>query len=246
MLLVLKQEQHLKSKIKFKFLFFIFILLVSLASVSAGYNFGSMQPEKVFSLNPGQEFMTKIYFYNVYGDKPTHVKLEIVEQPEDWDVELIPELEEVGYDVSGIIQTIEENLVVEESEVLDEPGKEIEGIEYIRSKVGYIGANFVELKIFIPEDEELGETKNILVKANAFWLGSSGMLDINQEREFDYTINIKPEEYYEKKIEPETEEEQSSGITGAVTGLGSREGIYIGAIVLLVLILIGFWIKRRS
>ena len=230
---------------------FIVIFLVSLVIAQeeqAKYNFGTMQAAKELNVNPGGEITTKLYFYNVYGNRATHLKLEIGENPQDWQIELNPSVKSVDYDVSGTITTVEENLYVEVSEAVDEIPLDIpEGIEYISSSVGYVGANPIEIKIKIPENEEYG-TYNLRIDASAFWLGQLGSVAIQQARSFDYKINVVSDVFYEKPIteEPEEDEEEKQGIariTGAVTGTNLAAGM-LGVSTIILIIVILFLVVR--
>ena len=181
------------------FIVFLLITLVQ-AQEQAKYNFGTMQAAKELNVNPGGEISTKLYFYNIYGNRATHIKLEIGEAPENWVIELNPSIKSVDYDVSGTITSVEENLYVELSEAVDEiPSVIPEGIEYISSSVGYVGAQPIEIKIIVPENEKYG-TYNLRVDASAFWLGQLGSVAIQQSRSFDYKINIVSEVFYEKPV----------------------------------------------
>lgn len=192
-----------------KFNFFIFSFLILLVGTVFAelpqYSFGSMQASKEFGVGPGNEISTKLYFYNIYGNRATHIKLSI-EKPAEWEVIIIPEIRKVDYEVSGVKVSVDENLVVYPSNASEEPGTNTETIEYITSKVGYIGANFVTLTIKVPENEKIGVSKNIKINAVAFWLGQTGNIALEQEREFEYTITTTTE-YYEKPYEEEVEKE---------------------------------------
>lgn len=234
---------------------FIIILLVSV-SVSilaqeheedAKYNFGSAQADKELKANPGGEINTKLYFYNIYGNRITHVKLEVSEFPENWIISLTPDAHDSEVDISGIITTINENLYVETSEAVDEIPKNVpEGIEYISSSVGFIGAKPVEIKIKVPENENYG-SYNLRIDASAFWLGQEGTAEIQQSRSFDYKIDLVSEIFYEKpiinyediKVKNETpeapEETDLVGITGGAIGVNA---LTTGALTLTTLILI--------
>ena len=163
------------------------------------YNFGSMQPSKNLAGKPGQTIETRLYFYNIYGNRPTHIKLEIVDKPENWDVEIVPSARDVDYEVAGVIQTVQENLVVYPSEVKEKAGKDSKDKEWIKSKVGYVESDFVDVRISIPENEKIGVTKNIKINGKAFWLGQGGNIALEQERDFEYAVKTTTE-YYEKPV----------------------------------------------
>jgi len=196
----------MKPKIFLFFLFVIFLIgtlapsYFVYAQEAPRYNFGSMQASKSLFAKPGQEIETKLYFYNIYGNRPTHIKLKIVEKPEDWEVSLFPNIHKEKYEVSGEIREVEENLVVYPSNTSEKPGEKTEGKEWISSKVGYINADYVTIKIKIPENEKIGTSENIKINAIAFWLGQTGSIALQQERDFSYTIKTTTE-YYEKPYE---------------------------------------------
>jgi len=228
------------------FAIFLSISLV-VAQEDAKYNFGSAQADKELKTNPGGEISTKLYFYNIYGNRITHIKLEVSEYPENWIISLTPDAHDAEVDVSGVLTTINENLYVEVSEAVDEiPENVPEGIEYISSSVGSIGAKPVEIKIKVPSDEAYG-TYDLRIDASAFWLGQEGTAEIQQSRSFDYKIDLVSETFYEKPIINDEELKESNetekaletqglvGITGGV--IGARE-IATGALMFITILLI--------
>ena len=244
---------------------FVIILLVSIsilvqAQEDAKYNFGSAQADKELKTNPGGEISTKLYFYNIYGNRITHIKLEVSESPENWIIRLTPDVHDAEVDVSGVITTINENLYVEISEAVDEiPENVPEGIEYISSSVGYIGAKPVEIKIKVPSDEAYG-TYDLRIDASAFWLGQQGTAEIQQSRSFDYKIDLVSEIFYEKpiiddeeiKVKNETETAPETpgfvGITGGVIGANAiTTGILtLTALILIIVVLILVFVVRKQ
>jgi len=195
--------------------FFIFLIAFSLFLAVAGtaqeetesskYNFGTMQPAKELRAAPGDEISTKLYFYNIYGNRITHIVLSTAEFPEGWDVSIEPDVHETEVIISGVPATVEENLYVEPSSAMEEiPSTVPEGIEYISSSVGNIGAKFVTINIKVPESEELGTVGNIVIDTVANWLGQGGTVAISQSRSFEYTITVASEEFTEEIVEPET------------------------------------------
>jgi len=230
--------------------FFVFIILLTFVMADTPkYSFGSMQETKNLVINPGKEISTKIYFYNVYGDRNTHIRLDI-EKPEEWNIKITPSIEEVTYDVSGELLNFKENLVIEPSEILKEPLEDSEKIKYIKSKEGFVGSNFVEVKIKIPENTELGRQETIKVNAIAFWLGSGGGVSIEQERTFEYNIKVLSDKFYEKKVTNIEEETKNSlaSITGAAIGTTIKENfsLVIFFIIIILIIAIGIVILKKK
>ena len=60
------------------------------------------------SIAPGDEVTTKLYFYNIHGNRITHISLELGEAPKNWDVSIEPALHETSVIVSGVATTVEE------------------------------------------------------------------------------------------------------------------------------------------
>ncbi len=196
------------------------------------YNFGTMQPTDKLAGKPGQTIETRLYFYNVYGNRPTHVRLEITETPDNWDVSIVPGVGDVEYEVAGVIQTVNENLVVYPSEAQEQAGRNSDEKEWISSKVGYIESDFVDVVIEIPENEEIGITENIKINGVAFWLGQGGNIALEQEREFEYAVTTTTE-YYEKPV---------NRITGFAVGDFVSDNpvvsIVLGIVLVLVIVLV--------
>lgn len=188
----------------FLFLLFLIILVgvVNAQEKEAKYNFGSAQGAKELTISPGDEISTKLYFYNIFGNRNTHIALSVGDVPENWDVSIEPALHKITVSVSGVSTIIEENLYLRPpSDVADTIPDDIpEGIEYISSSVGFIGAKPVLIKIQVPDDEKLGTVAKITIEAVASWLGQSGTAAITQSRSFDYTITVASKEFTEEII----------------------------------------------
>lgn len=173
-----------------------------LAQEPPRYNLGSMQPTKELSISPGGEGVTRLYFYNIEGNRITHISLAATKAPKNWDISIRPALHTTTVEVSGVMVNVTENLYVEPSEAVDQiPTYVPEEIEYISSAVGYIPAKPVEITIFVPRGEKLGSSHNITVSASAEWLGQAGTVAIKQSRDFDYTVKVVAEEFFEKILE---------------------------------------------
>jgi len=227
-------------------LIFIYLSTIAFAQ-EPKYNFGSMQPAKEFSISPG-DVITKLYFYNIYGNRITHISLSVSNAPPNWAISFNPELHIITVNISGITTEVIENLYVEPSEALDKiPETVPEGIEYISSSVGYIGAKPVEITISVPEDEELGKEFNITISASAEWLGQTGAVAIKQSRDFDYTIKTVPKEFREEIIEKIPAEEEKPTTFEVITGFFLTNSPWIGIIIILIIFLVYFgFIKKRE
>lgn len=222
-----------------KYLHFAAILLILCASLALAqeaprYNFGSMQPEKSLVIEPGKSITTKLYFYNIHGNRITHIVLSIASAPQGWDIKIEPGLHLQQYNVSGILVNITENLFVEPREPLAEkPETAEEGIEYLTASgvSGYIPAKVVRITITSPKNAPLGKRYGIKINAIATWLGQSGAGIVSQERSFDYEILTQLSEFREEVVKGEKEEIK----TGQEI---KREYIFYGVIVLLLVVII--------
>jgi len=205
-----------------KTFFFFFLVLIFLIGVvnaqeeDAKYNFGSAQGAKELTISPGSEATTKLFFYNIYGNRITHITLEVGEAPKNWDVSIEPALHETDVVVSGIPTTVEENLFVEPGTDVAEsiPDDVLEGIEYISSPVGFVGAKPVLITIKVPEDAKLGTVAKISIDGVASWLGQTGTAAITQGRSFEYTVTVASSEFSEIILEeaPQREEEKEEAV----------------------------------
>jgi len=205
-------------------LLFSALLPSVLAQEDAKYNFGSAQQTSSLTVSAGSTVSTKLYFYNVFGNRITHLSLSAENLPEGWTVSFDPPLHTVTVNISGVITTIEENLnVVPPSDVFEtKPETAPEGIQFIGSSIGYIGAKPVVVTFSVPESEQLGTSHNITITGVAKYLGQTGAAAISQSRGFDYTVTVQAEEFTEEIIEAPIEEpivtitpiQEPLGITG--------------------------------
>ena len=193
------------------------------ADEEAKYNFASAQGGKGIAVTPGSEGKGVIYFYNIDGNRITHITLEVSQVPEDWDVEIDPPMHDMQVEVSGRVVTVTENLYVEPSEALTEEPTEVpEGMVSITIPTrGYVLAKAVYIIVRVPEDEEVGTTGDIIVSAEAFWLGQTGAAAVKQARDFEFSVEVisGEEEFTEtiigeiEKQEPEKQEPEKPRIT---------------------------------
>jgi hypothetical protein len=237
------------------FLFLLFLILligvVNAQEEEAKYNFGSAQSAKELSIAPGDEVTTKLYFYNIHGNRITHISLEVGEAPKNWNIAIEPALHKTTVSVSGVPTTIEENLYVEPGSDVAEsiPSNVSEGIEYISSPVGFVGAKPVKIKIKVPSDEKLGTVANVRIDAVASWLGQTGTAAITQGRSFEYKVTVVSKEFTETILEkaPEKKEEKVSvplapQVAEKEAKVGVSTSMFIGVVVILLIIIAGMFI----
>lgn len=165
---------------------------VALAQEPAKYNFASAQGNKDIKVTPGGEGTGVIYFYNIDGNRITHISLEVSQAPSDWQVEIQPPSGEIQVEIGGTIVTVTENLHVEPSEVLlQEPESVPQGMVSITvPNRGYALAKAANIIVRVPESEEIGTKADITVSAVAEWLGQTGAAAIKQARDFNFSVEV--------------------------------------------------------
>ena len=201
------------------------------------------------SAKPGQEGVRTWNLYNLYGDRTTHIVIEKIEGP-DWEISFTPDIHEANYEVSGIIQTIDENVALEESSVvLEIPENPPEGVDYVKhpNQEGYIPVRPINIYITIPENAELWKVYEFVFEAKGNCFTEPGAVIPGVATQLNF--NVKPTtEFYEKpleelKVKNDTqkapEEPGLIGITGAVTGVGLAVGMLtISTLILIIVILL--------
>lgn len=223
----------------------ILSLLIALAAFSAvhaaAYNFGTMQGAKVIKLEPGEEGELEIYFFNIHGDRITHVTLDVTDRPTGWETSIDPPLHNQTVDIQGGLIQIQENLYAEPLKTVPEkPAVIPEGMDYrtMAGVEGFVLVKIVKIKVKVPEDAELWKSYGIVVKGVAEWYGEGGMVALNQVREFSFTVNTVKHEYTET-IVTETSSPPRLGLKDIGTGAGI-------VVIILALIAGAYYIGRRQ
>lgn len=157
------------------------------------YNFASLQIDHAVSVSPGNSTVTKLYFYNIFGNRITHVKLSISEFPQGYTVTMAPAVHQQPYSVAGTTVFVEENLFAEPTPRDSLPQtkpNDTADVEYIQapSISGWIPAKPVKITISAPPGAPIGQTGTVKVIGTANWLGNAGTVSLNQEREFTFTV----------------------------------------------------------
>ncbi len=165
---------------------------VALAQEPAKYNLASAQGSKDLKVTPGGEATGVIYFYNIDGNRITHISLEVSQAPSDWQVEIQPPVGEIQVEIGGTIVTVTENLHVQPSEVLlEEPESVPQGMVCITvPNRGHALAKAANIIVRVPESEEIGTKADITVSAVAEWLGQTGAATIKQDRDFNFSVEV--------------------------------------------------------
>jgi hypothetical protein len=159
---------------------------------AAKYNFASAQGSKELQVSPGAQTAGAIYFYNIDGNRITHITLEVSEAPSGWTVSVEPPLSETEVLVSGMPVTVTENLYVEPGELFaEEPQTVPEGMVSIKVPGrGYALGKLAQVLVSVPDSVPLGTTGEIVIAAEASWLGQSGSAAVKQARDFDFTVTV--------------------------------------------------------
>jgi len=226
------------------------ILLLAFASLAfaqepPAYNFGTMQAEKVINIFPGGRHVARIYVYNIYGNRITHVVFSVAEAPPGWEVSLEPGRHSVTTNVSGKLVTVEENLFAEPSPPVPEPPAVVpEGMEYLVAGgvEGYIPAKVLKVVIKAPESAPVGRSYKLRINAKATWLGQGGMVVLSQDRDFEFLINTVAERFSEEIVTSAPEPSRTGYPPGswrymAIGGLG--------AILLLALVFGAYYLLKK-
>ena len=138
------------------------------------YNFASIQSGSNLKVTAGSEINCQINFYNVDGNRTTHITLEVVGAPE------------------GCVVEVDSEVTAEVSELTSEPARDLE--EGVKSVVlgsrGYTVAKIANITINVPEDTEDGAIEEIRITTKAEWNDQSGQVVICQTRDFHYSVEV--------------------------------------------------------
>jgi hypothetical protein len=180
--------------------------------VSATCSLGASPLEMTANAKPGQIVEIKWNFFNLRGDRPTHVLVSKSEGP-DWKVEYEPKAEIKQYEVSGVITDSEENFVMSRSEIVQErpeilPSGKKAYIVHPDSSKGYILVD-EQMKIYItiPDNAEIGKQEDFVFEALGKCFGETGAVSASLATELKVNIRTTTE-YYEKPLEEEVKEEE--------------------------------------
>lgn len=241
-------------------LFYFLILLGGLVSAQEDepvYNFGSMQSSKYIFVEPGEKTVTKLYFFNIHGNRVTHIKLFAQEVPDGWEVEFKPVRHIEMFNVSGVIVNSSENLFVSPTQpVPKRPESKEDGLKYIPmdNVDGLVPAKVVEVTINAPGDAPLGKEYKIKVEALANWFGQTGMVSFSQSRNFEYIVKTASNVYYEELAKKEVEDDLEGDLPENMSmnsnpDYQSGQKItwnYIAICLLLMVVVIQFILMKRK
>ncbi|MFH1947219.1 MAG: hypothetical protein ABIJ23_03635 [Candidatus Magasanikbacteria bacterium] len=220
----------------------LFILVIPLVSAacSLGANPLSMNARAL----PGQTVEVTWNLYNLHGDRTTHVKVNIIEAPSDWEISFEPELHEARYEVMRSIETIEENVALEpEDVVINKPEIITKGIDYVKhpKQEGYILVKPVKINIKVPENAELWRDYNFVFEAQGNCFMEPGAVLPAVATQLELNVKTISETFTEEPVEEvgvEEEEKNTAGITGAVIGGGQITAVIILTVITFILAII--------
>jgi len=228
--------------------------LVSAQDEEPVYNFGSMQSSKYIFVEPGEKTVAKLYFFNIHGNRVTHIKLYAQDTPLGWEVEFRPARHIEKFNVSGVMVNSSENVYVSPSQPVHKRPESIEdGLEYIAmdNVDGLVPARVVEVIIQAPEDAPMGKEYKIKVEALANWFGQTGMVSFSQSRNFEYIVKTASETYYEEVVKEEKGEIKAAESEGLGSSTNDSFGQkipwnYVAISLLSVIVVIQFALMRRK
>jgi hypothetical protein len=171
------------------------------AEEPAQYNFASAQGSKELQVIPGGTCTGYIYFYNIDGNRITHITLEVIESPDGWQVTIDPPLGETTVIVNEVPVTVTENLYVEPSELFTEEPADVP-VGMVSLSIpgrGYTLGKEARITVSVPDSAVIGASGKITIAGEAAWLGQGGSAAIQQARDFDFTVTVvsKSSEYTE-------------------------------------------------
>lgn len=224
-------------------IFFIFFAPLALAEEEAKYNFATTTATGTILIQPGETMkVPAIYFYNIFGNRITHVSLYLTNSPEGWDVKIEPKIQIRQVNISGTFTPVEENLYVAPSQPVKEvPDTLLEGTGYITlgGVEGNIPVKIAYLNITVPSNVPIGGTYPVSVKAVGRWFGQAATLAFSQERSFDFKVQTVTHTFTEEIVTPTPEENSSGNLTNALTILALLLLVFIA-------ILVGFYAGRKN
>ncbi len=165
----------------------------------AHYSFASAQSGEQIAVPQGGEGRSALYFYNVDGNRITHVTLKVSRAPAGWQVDVEPGLREVEVELNGDVTKVSENLHIEPSALLAKEAAAVpEGMACIAIPGrGYALAKVAHVVARAPAEAAVRSGGEVRVLAEAAWLGQVGAAAIKQSREFRFTAVVVPAGYGE-------------------------------------------------
>jgi heme exporter protein D len=245
-------------KIKKKFVLAMLISLIILIYfpfVNAACSLGASPLEMSANAKPGQTVEITWNFFNLRGDRPTHVLISKDSGP-SWEISYSPAAENRSYEVSGIITNSFENFAMDKSEIVTTkpeplPSGKLAYVVHPNSSLGYILVDKqMKILIEVPDDAKIGKQEEFKFEAVGKCFGETGSVSASLATELK--VKITPStEYYEKAV---GEESQVTSLGKKLVDLFSGGGIKpvymistgITLILLIVLVVLVVLARRKQ
>lgn len=192
------------------------IILIYFPFVNATCSLGASPLEMSANAKPGQTVEITWNFFNLRGDRPTHVLIS-KDSGADWEITYNPAAENKSYEVAGIITNSLENFAMDKSEIVTTkpeplPAGKVAYVVHPNSSLGYILVEKqMKILITLPDDAKIGEAQNFVFTALGKCFGETGSVAASLATELK--VKITPStDYYEKPV----------GETASVGSLGKK------------------------
>ncbi len=231
--------------------FFIFLFLFSSFSsfVSASCSIGATPLAMGAKVEPGTTVEVTWNFYNLYGDRTTHITVSKLIGP-DWGITYNPELHEQAYDISGVIVNQTENVAIPNSSVvvLTIPESIPEGWSYVKhpTKEGYIPVKQIKIYIEVPEKAKLWETSQFIFQAKGDCFMEPGTVIPAIAIQMKVNITTANLEFSEKPVGEKGTAGTGTGFS--IFGLGTATSVLMITTLIFVVVIVLLLIKgaRKS
>lgn len=154
------------------------VILLCVPSIAQPLSFGSMQLEDRIYLSAGENYTTKIYFFNLY-ETTAHIRANVSIAPEGWFVEIFPPPHEEVMEMDGLKVKFEENLHVDPRS----------GEPILIEGIGSVPSENLSVKIGVPPGTKPGEY-TVRIDCSANYFGQQAMVAMKQERGFEYKVIV--------------------------------------------------------
>jgi len=250
--------------------FVSFLMFLSLPGiVEAGCSIGANPLSMDARATPGQTVTATWNLYNIHGDRITHVKVSPSEPMPGWEIIIDPLLHNATYNVSNVLQTVEENVGLEPSQVAASiPGTIPEGMDYVRHPDGenYIPVKPVKIYVMVPETAEPWKDYNLTFEAlgSCFMEPGAAIPAIATQLELNIKVVSESGFFEERVTTPATgtgEGEggeageategaagagEEGGITDSITGFFVANSAWIGIVIILVIVVLYLAFVRKA
>ena len=148
----------------------------------ARYNLASVQTFYTLRAETGDQAIGQLYFYNVDGNRATHINLEVVEAPKGIEVQFAPG----QYLVVEPTDIYTEPIVTVPSGMtsLALPNRIDDGVN------GYCLVHVVDIVVNVTEEAALGNVGTVELLATGSWPGQTGQAQICQSRSFKFDVEV--------------------------------------------------------